>query len=139
VIQRERLAAWFAAVHQIGSPIIGAYLQCLLLTGARREELATLKWEDVDFQWNSLKLNDKVEDSRMVPMTPHVSRLLAALPRRSEWVFNSPTAASGRLIEPSIAHRKACAIAGLDVSLHGLRRSFASLCEWTETPAGIAA
>ncbi|CAN5873199.1 integrase family protein [soil metagenome] len=139
VIQREQLAAWFAAVRQIGSPVIGAYLQCLLLTGARREELATLKWEDVDFQWNSLKLNDKVEDFRMVPMTPYASYLLAALPRRSGWVFSSPTAASGRLTEPSIAHRKACAVAGLDVSLHGLRRSFATLCEWTETPAGIAA
>ncbi len=25
------------------------------------------------------------------------------------------------------------------MTLHGLRRSFASLCEWTEVPAGIAA
>jgi integrase len=75
----------------------------------------------------------------MVPMTPYVAHLLAALPRRSEWVFSSPTAGSGRLMDPSNAHRKACAVAGLDVSLHGLRRSFASLCEWTETPAGIAA
>ena len=25
------------------------------------------------------------------------------------------------------------------LSLHGLRRSFATLCEWTETPTGIAA
>jgi integrase len=25
------------------------------------------------------------------------------------------------------------------MTLHGLRRSFASLCEWTETPAGVAA
>jgi integrase len=139
VLQREQLPAWFAAVRQIGSPVISAYLQCLLMTGARREEVATLKWDDVDFQWNSIKLNDKVEDFRMVPMTPYVSHLLAALPRRSEWVFSSPTAASGRLTEPSIAHRKACAVAGLDVSLHGLRRSFATLCEWTETPAGIAA
>lgn len=139
VLQREQVAAWFAAVKQIGNPVISAYLQCLLMTGARREELATLRWEDVDFQWNSLKLNDKVEDFRMVPLTPYVSHLLASLPRRSEWVFSSPTAASGRLTEPSIAHRKACAVAGLDVSLHGLRRSFASLCEWTETPAGIAA
>ncbi|MEC5218404.1 integrase [Actimicrobium sp. GrIS 1.19] len=139
VLQREQVAAWFAVVRQIANPVISAYLQCLLLTGARREELATLKWEDIDFQWNSLKLNDKVEDFRMVPMTPYVAHLLAALPRRSEWAFSSPTAASGRLTEPSIAHRKACAVAGLDVSLHGLRRSFASLCEWTETPAGIAA
>jgi integrase len=139
VIQREQLPAWFSAVRQIGNPVISAYLQVLLMTGARREELATLKWVDVDFQWSSIKLNDKVEDFRIVPLTPYVSNLLAALPRRSEWVFSSLTAASGRLTEPSIAHRKACAVAGLDVSLHGLRRSFASLCEWTETPAGIAA
>lgn len=139
VLQREQLPAWFAAVRQIGNPVISAYLQCLLLTGARREEVATLKWDDVDFQWNSIKMGDKVEDFRMVPLTPYVAHLLAGLPRRSEWVFSSPTAASGRLTEPSIAHRKACAVAGLDVSLHGLRRSFATLCEWTETPAGIAA
>ena len=42
-------------------------------------------------------------------------------------------------MEPRIAHDKACAVAGLDVTLHGLRRSFASLCEWIEMPAGIAA
>ncbi len=47
---------------------------------------------------------------------------------------------SGRLEEPSIAHRKACAAAGLDgLTLHGLRRSFASLCEWLDTPGGISA
>jgi integrase len=139
VLQREQLPTWFAAVKQIGNPVISAYLQCLLIIGSRREELAKLRWDDVDFQWNSIKLNDKVEDFRMVPLTPYAAHLIAALPRRSEWVFSSPTAASGRLTEPSIAHRKACAVAGMDVSLHGLRRSFATLCEWTETPAGIAA
>ena len=46
---------------------------------------------------------------------------------------------TGRLTDPSIAHRKACTVAGLEVTLHGLRRSFASLCEWIEMPAGIAA
>lgn len=139
VLGREQLPAWFAAVRQIGNPVVGAYLQCLLMTGARREELAKLKWEDVDFRWKHLRLDDKIEDFRMVPLTPYVANLLAALPRRSEWVFSSPTAASGYLTEPSIAHRKACAVAGLDVSLHGLRRSFATLSEWIETPAGIAA
>ena len=43
------------------------------------------------------------------------------------------------MVDPRIAHNKACVIAGLELTLHGLRRSFASLCEWTETPAGIAA
>jgi integrase len=140
VLQREQLAAWFAAVRQLGNPVITAYLQGLLLTGARREELAGLKWDDVDFQWNSMTIRDKVEGLRVVPLTPYLSHLLAALPRRNEWVFSSPTAESGRLAEPRIAHIKALTAAGLPhVSLHGLRRSFASLCEWVEMPGGISA
>lgn len=139
VLGREQLSAWFAAIKQIGNPVISAYLQCLLLTGSRREELAALRWEDVDFKWNKLTIHDKVEDFRIIPLTPYVAHLLAGLPRRNEFVFSSPTSASGRLTEPRIAHNQACAVAGLDMTLHGLRRSFATLSEWTETPAGIAA
>ena len=48
--------------------------------------------------------------------------------------------ASGRLVDPSIAHRQACATAGLEgLTLHGLRRSFASLCEWLDIPGGVSA
>ena len=42
-------------------------------------------------------------------------------------------------MEPSIAHRQACTAAGLTLTLHGLRRSFASLCEWLDIPGGISA
>lgn len=140
VLQREQLPAWFAAVRQIGNSVISAYLQTLFLTGARREEVAALKWADVDFQWNSLTLSDKVEEFRMVPLTPYVSHLLSALPRRNEWVFSSLTAESGHIAEPRIAHLKALKTAGLPhLSLHGLRRSFATLSEWLETPGGISA
>ena len=80
-----------------------------------------------------------VDGLRVIPLTPYVAHLMATLPRRNEWAFSSTTAASGHLVEPRIAHDKACAIAGLDVTLHGLRRSFASLCEWIEMPTGIGA
>jgi integrase len=139
VLQREQLPAWFSAVKQIRNPGISAYLQILLLIGSRREELAALRWEDVDFQWNSVTIHDKVEGQRVIPLTPYVAHLLASLPRKSEWVFESPKAASGRLTDPRIAHNRACAVAGVKLTLHGLRRSFATLSEWTETPAGIAA
>jgi integrase len=140
LLQREQLAAWFCAVQKIGNPVIAAYLQTLLLTGARREEVANLRWVDVDFKWCSLKLSDKVVDFRMVPLTPYVSHLLTSLPRRNEWVFSSPVAKSGRLAEPRIAHNESVSSAGLPhLTLHGLRRSFATLSEWTETPPGIAA
>ncbi len=138
-LQREQLPTWFNAVKQIQNPVISAYLQGLLLTGARPNEMVSISWEDIDFQWNTLTIKDKVEGLRVIPLTPYVSQLLAMLPRRNEWVFSSPTSASGHLVEPRIAHDKACDIAGLDVTLHGLRRSFSSLCEWIEMPAGIAA
>ncbi|MFP4891954.1 tyrosine-type recombinase/integrase [Paraburkholderia sp. EG304] len=139
-LQREQLPAWFAAVRKIGNPVISAYLQGLLLTGARREELAGLRWTDVDFQWRSLSIADKVEGSRVIPLTQYLASLLAALPRRNEWVFSSPAATDGKIAEPRIAHTKALASAGLPhVSLHGLRRSFGTLCEWVEMPSGISA
>ena len=139
-LQREQLPAWFSSVKKIGNPVISVYLQCLLLTGARREELAGVRWADVDFQWNSIVIHDKVEGERIIPLTPYVASLLATLPRRNEWVFSSPAAASGRLQEPRIAHNQALTAAGLPtLSIHGLRRSFGSLVEWVECPAGIAA
>lgn len=163
-LQREQLALWFQYVRAIANPVIGAYLQTALLTGARREEIAALRWEDVDFQWNSLRIADKVEQEtgRVIPLTPYVKNLLLELQRLnsapsnirhlehlkeqgkawqpSPWVFFSPTAASGRIQEPRVAHNKAIQAAGLPhLTIHGLRRSFGTLSEWVECPAGVVA
>lgn len=164
-LQREQLRVWFDSVSRIPNRTISIYLRILLLVGCRREELGTLRWENVDFQWGSLTIRDKVEGERTIPMTPYVRGLLLELKARSEtkpaptrilrgkriandlanwqpspWVFSSKTAADGRMVEPSIAHRKAVTAAGLPpVSLHGLRRSFGSLSEWIEVPVGIVA
>jgi integrase len=161
-LQREQLRLWFDAVRNIPNPTIAVYLQGLLITGARRNELTGLKWEEVDFQWNSITIRDKVEGERTIPLTPYFASLLRDLQRRNEtsptvrrlntlkergeewkpsqWVFSSQTSGTGRLEEPGIAHRKAIAAAGLPpVSLHGLRRSFGSLSEWCEVPVGVVA
>jgi integrase len=139
-LQREQLALWFGAVRKLSNPVQAAYLQTLLLTGARRRELSGLQWEDVNFQWLSLTIRDKVEGERTIPLTPYVRHLLAALPRRNEWVFSSVKAENGQLAEPTAAHKRALTAAGLpDLTLHGLRRSFGSLAEWTEMPAGVVA
>jgi len=140
VLQRGQLAAWFAAVRQLQNPVIVAYLQCLLLTGARPGEVLSMRWEDVNTQWKGISIRDKVEGAREIPATPYMLHLLAALPRRNEWIFSSLTSATGHLTEPNIPHTRACKAAGLDgLTLHGLRRSFKSLTEWLEIPAGVVA
>lgn len=139
-LRRAQIRPWFEHVRRIGNPVIAAYLQALLLTGARRNELSGLRWQDVDFQWHSLTIRDKVEGERTIPLTPYVASLLAPLPRRNEFVFSSPTSASGRIEEPRTPHNKALAAAVLPpLSLHGLRRSFDTLAEWVECPTGIVA
>ncbi|GAA4405044.1 integrase family protein [Advenella faeciporci] len=156
VLQREQLALWFEHVRRIRNPVQAAYLQTVLLIGARREEVATMRWEDVDFKWLSITIHDKVEGERTIPLTPYVKSLLLNLKRLNDlptvvningekqepspWVFSSPTAKNGYITEPRIAHNRAIQAAGLPhLTIHGLRRSFGTLAEWVECPAGIAA
>jgi integrase len=140
VLQREQLAAWCSEVRGIGNPAISAYLQILLLTGARPGEVLVMRWEDLNETWRSMAIRDKVEGERLIPLTAYVGQLVASLPRRNEWVFSSPSSESGRLTIPRSHHIDACKVAGLEgLTLHGLRRSFSSLTEWLETPAAVVA
>lgn len=141
-LQREQLPAWFAAVQGLPSPAVAAYLQVLLLTGARPGEILAMRWEDVNTKWKGLTIKDKVEGERVIPLTPYVAHLLAALPRRNQYVFASPvkTEAAQPIAKPHKAHERACKVAAVEgLTLHGLRRSFASLTEWLEIPAGVVA
>lgn len=139
-LQREQLASWFKQVRRIQNPAISAYLQGLLLTGARRTEWQLLKWGDVDFEAKKVTIRDKVEGQRTIPLTPYVASMLAALPRDTPFVFGSPSSKEKHVIGVSKPHAKAVADAGLPhVSLHGLRRSFATLSEWLELPVGVVA
>lgn len=139
-LQREQLAPWFKAVRALANPVISAYLQGVLITGARREELAGLKWDDVDFKWGSMTIRDKIEGERVIPLTPYLASLLKGLPHVNDYVFSSPAAEDGKIAEPRIAHARALEAAHLPhVTMHGLRRSFKSLCEWIEMPVGVVA
>jgi integrase len=88
-LEAAQVAGWWAGVEQLNNRTASVYLRALLLTGGRREEMAGLKWQDVDFQWHKLTLADKVEATRTIPLTPYLAQLLATLPRHSEWVFAS--------------------------------------------------
>jgi integrase len=140
VLQRGQLAAWFDAVQQIQNPIIAAALQVMLLTGARPGEVLTLEWTDVNTKWKGLQIRDKVEGEREIPATPYLLHLISTLPRRNKWIFSSPNSVDGKLTDLNNAHTRACKVAGLEgLTLHGLRRSFKSLTEWIEIPAGVVA
>jgi integrase len=62
------------------------------------------------------------------------------LPRRNEQVFSSQDSKTGSIWSPRYEFVAACERAGIrDLTLHGLRRSFASLSEWLDIPSGVIA
>ncbi len=138
-LMKEQLPAWFAAVGNLSNPAVSAYLKTVLLTGARPGEVLAMRWDDINTKWRGLTIRDKVEGVRVIPLTPYVLQLLAALPRRNEWVFSSPRTDS-HMTRLDPMHSAACTVAGIEgLTLHGLRRSFKSLTEWLEIPAGVVA
>ena len=105
-----------------------AALRLLMLTGCRRNEVLTLRWEDVDLEAGELRLRDAKTGARWVALSPAARRVLAAIPRLPDnpWVI-AGSRAGGRLANLNaqwvVVRRKA----GLeDVRIHDLRHSFAS-------------
>jgi integrase len=107
-----------------------AIIRLLLLTGARRNEIAALQWPHVDFQRSALFLPDSKTGQKTIPLGAPALEILSALHERRAkgmaWVF---PAARGTGFSVSVGKvwRMIAKAAGLDrVRLHDLRHSFAS-------------
>ncbi len=138
-LEAAQVPGWWQGVEQLNNRTASVYLRALLLTGARREEMAALTWDKVDFQWRKLTIADKVEATRTIPLTPYLAQLLATLPRTSAFVFAS-TGKTGRIADTRGSHASALLSAGITgLTIHGLRRSFSLLGEAAGAPAGAIA
>ena len=138
-LDAAQVPGWWAGVEQLSNRAASAYLRALLLTGARREELAALTWVNVDFQWRKMTIADKVDSTRTIPLSPYLAQLLATLPRVGPYVFAS-TGKAGRITDARASHAQALRHAGIKhLTFHGLRRSFSLLGEAAGAPAGAIA
>ena len=138
-LEAAQVPGWWAGVEQLSNRTASAYLRALLLTGARREELAALTWANVDFQWRKLTIADKVDSTRTIPLSPYMAQMLATLPRLGSYVFAS-TGKAGRITDTRSSHAQALKHAGINhLTVHGLRRSFSLLGEAAGAPAGAIA
>ena len=138
-LEAAQVPGWWSGVEQLSNRTASAYLRALLLTGARREELAALTWANVDFQWRKLTIADKVDATRTIPLTPYLAQLLATLPRVNAFVFAS-SGKAGRIADARASHARALQSAGIEsLTIHGLRRSFSLLGGSAGAPAGAIA
>lgn len=104
-------------------------IRLLMLTGCRKSEILTLRWDWVDTTHAVLRLPDSKTGSKTVPLGAPALELLASLGRTdgNPHVFASTTG-SGHLVGIQKIWSRLRSKAGLDdVRLHDLRHSFASV------------
>ena len=138
-LELAQLPGWWSAAEELSNRSASVYLRTLLLTGARREEMAALKWSDIDFKWEKVTIADKVELTRDIPLTSYLAEQLSSLPRLNEYVFYSK-GKSGRITDARASHTKVLGNAKIqNLTIHGLRRSFSIFGEAAGAPRGAIA
>ena len=105
-----------------------AAIRLLLLTGCRRNEIVTLRWDDVDRTAGELHIRDGKTGHRRVPLTPAVGAVLERIPRieGNPWVITGQKA-GGHLTNLDAVWLRLRKRAGLHgVRIHDCRHSYAS-------------
>ena len=138
-LRTHEIKPFVDALRAWENPVMGAYLEFILLTGARRTEAATLRWKDIDTRAGVLTFKDtKNHTDRLMPITPRIDELLEALKKlkMGEYVFatmgkdEKPT----HISEPRKAVVAANSAAESAVTVHGLRRTYATVLESLDCP-----
>ena len=109
-------------------PSVVAAIRLLALTGCRRGEIMTLKWENVDFDRRCLRLSDSKTGPKIVPLGSAAIKLLEEFPRSGSNPYVLPGKKKDHhYVGLEKAWRRLRKRAELsDVRLHDLRHSFAS-------------
>jgi integrase len=106
----------------------GAMCKLLILTGARRDEIRGLRWDEIVGDWIVLPQGrTKTDIVHRMAITPQVKAILDALPRRGDFVFgiNSPMSNADRIknaIDDALPKRFT-----IPWAFHDLRRTFSTL------------
>jgi integrase len=106
-----------------------AIIRLLTFCGARKTEIAALRWSEVDFERSCLRLADSKTGAKVIPLGPPALAVLAAVAptKGSPYVFPA-SSGQGHFQGTEKVWRRVREGAGLDdVRLHDLRHSFASI------------
>lgn len=139
VIPDHKLAAWYQAVLGLRRKVVRDYLLLLLFSGLRRNEAATLRWSDVDFESKVLKVRAEVAKNHREYLLPLGSFLLALLRNRKLHSGNSDFVFPGQggrhhLVDSGCAISKVIDRSGVKFTLHDLRRVFLTTAEKLNVP-----
>lgn len=134
LLEVGQLEDFFANLDLMKNRTFAGYLTVVLLTGARREEVAPIKWEDIDFRWKKFTIHNKttsdVERTRVLPLTPYIESVFKAMPKINDFVFASTRSKLGYVRDSRKSLAPVLENAELPhLTIHGFRRTYSLLYE----------
>ena len=91
ILEDAEITLFWRASDGLGWPF-GPFLKLLLLTGQRRNEVAGMKWQDIDLDkavWTLPKEATKSKRKHTVPLSAPVMALIQSGPKMGEYVFST--------------------------------------------------
>src|SRR5215213_2227959 len=137
ILSDAEIAALWRTLERTPYPF-GPFIKLLLLTAQRRDEVAHMRWTEIDGDlWTMPKERYKTGKANAVPLTPAVWEILATIPRTGEYVFTT----TGRTPISGFSKAKAAIDRLSGVTrwrLHDLRRTARSLMSRAGVSSDIA-
>lgn len=137
----DELTALLKALAAYSDQRIADVFRLLLMTGARRGEVLSMRWADLELGnapdtaiWSKPPASTKQKEQHEVPLSGPARQLLMEARQRQtanrrtlpEFVFNG-SGQKGHVVEVKRAWRSICKVAGItNLRIHDLRHSFAS-------------
>ena len=135
----EVLPRWCAGIEaEVVNPVHRDLLLFGLYTGMRRGEIMPLRWERVDLEAGLFRVEEtKTGVPLELPMTRQLEAIFARRRANSDampaslrnWVFPSPSSASGHVEELHAHYARITKTGGTKFWFHGLRNAFITVAE----------
>ena len=136
VIALHALPRWYRAVMSQDEQARD-FLLIAILTGMRRSEIATLRWEYIDLEGMTLRIpHTKNGDPLELPLSNALADLLRVRRKLTNgpWVFPG-RGKSGHLMEMKSFVARVAKASGVKFTVHDLRRTFVTFAESLDIPA----
>jgi integrase len=130
-LQPDELPRFLAAVNEEPNPTIRDFFLMLLFTGARKENVASMRWCDISYELETWRIPETKQGKvHFAPLSKPALEILHArqlLKLNSQFVFPA-NSKSGHLMDPMKPWNRVLERAGITnrLRLHDLRRTFGS-------------
>lgn len=130
-LQPQELPRFFKALEQETNQTIKDYVWLSLLTGARKSNVLSMKWDEINITRKTWHITEtKNYDSVDIPLVKEALDILKRRKKESEsdeWVFPSFTSESGHLMEPKRVWQRVLKTAKIEnLRIHDIRRTLGS-------------